>query len=283
VQTATEVQSGYCHVCGAEATFASYEPVETPCKRNTFICNGCGASARNRHVAQTILARFPTEPTSTSLAAFARSFGGAIWLTCTSGAIPQALRPARGCVMTEFHAGKRSGRIIRGVRNEDIQASSFPARTFDLIVTEDVLEHVPEPERAFREIRRVLKPGGLHIGTIPVNWARDTSVARAIVQSGQIKHLLPPEYHHDPHLPGDVLAFTEYGCDVADRYCSLIGPSEILSAHGDAEQERKFGIYNNWVFVSQKVVTPGEPPEAPPPPDRSLFGTLGAWLSAQRG
>ena len=37
---------------------------------------------------------------------------------------------------------------------------SLPDNTFDLFVTQDVFEHIPEPEKALKEIYRCLKPGG---------------------------------------------------------------------------------------------------------------------------
>jgi SAM-dependent methyltransferase len=181
---------------------------------------------------------------------FSRNFAGVIWLTCTSGAIAEMLKGS--CVASEFIENTQSGTVVNGVRCEDIQASSFQTGSVDLIITEDVLEHVPFPEAAFAEIRRVLKPGGFHIGTIPINWERTTSIARAVIENGEIRHILEPEYHVDPMRPEGILAFTDYGHDIVDRYCSTIGPSEMLSAHGDRRQEQDFAIYDNWVFVSQK-------------------------------
>ena len=40
-------------------------------------------------------------------------------------------------------------------------ALPFPDNTFDAIWTVWGLEHIPEPEKTMREMRRVLKPGGL--------------------------------------------------------------------------------------------------------------------------
>jgi SAM-dependent methyltransferase len=253
-----EVVAAYCHVCGRDSTFRSYEPIDFPCKRNSFLCDSCGSSGRNRHIAQTILDRLPTRPTSRSLVEFAKRFEGVIWLTSTSGAIAEALKGR--CIASEFVENVPSGAIVNGVRCEDLQASSFGAGSVDLIVTEDVLEHVPFPEAAFAEIRRVLKPGGFHVGTIPVNWGRRTSVARAMIENGKIRHILEPEYHFDPTRPEGILAFTDYGQDIVDRYCGIIGPSELLSANGDRRQEQDFAIYNNWVFVSQKPAADASAP-----------------------
>jgi SAM-dependent methyltransferase len=41
-----------------------------------------------------------------------------------------------------------------------LEALPFPAQTFDLVLCTWVIEHLPEPCPAFREIARVLKPGG---------------------------------------------------------------------------------------------------------------------------
>ena len=40
--------------------------------------------------------------------------------------------------------------------------------SFDLVLTSETLEHVPDLAAASREIRRVLVPGGRHIFTIPL-------------------------------------------------------------------------------------------------------------------
>ncbi|MBI2037829.1 MAG: class I SAM-dependent methyltransferase [Candidatus Magasanikbacteria bacterium] len=45
----------------------------------------------------------------------------------------------------------------------------YSAETFDIVFALDVLEHLDNPELAVKEVRRVLKPGGLFIVTVPAH------------------------------------------------------------------------------------------------------------------
>ena len=49
----------------------------------------------------------------------------------------------------------------------DIEAMPFDDGSFATVVCTEVLEHVPYPTTALREIRRVLRPEGLLIGSVP--------------------------------------------------------------------------------------------------------------------
>jgi SAM-dependent methyltransferase len=46
-------------------------------------------------------------------------------------------------------------------------AIPYPDQWFDVVVTNQVFEHVADPPPALREIRRVLKPGGVFIALFP--------------------------------------------------------------------------------------------------------------------
>jgi ubiquinone/menaquinone biosynthesis C-methylase UbiE len=58
----------------------------------------------------------------------------------------------------------RKRMAVQGLDAELFQADSahlpFPAETFDLVYSLGVLHHTPRTEESFREIRRVLRPGG---------------------------------------------------------------------------------------------------------------------------
>lgn len=249
----TEKRFGYCPACGHHTVFRSFAPLDFPCKRNDFICQECGSVGRNRHIALAVLGEFKSRTDAVSLKDFSVSFDGSIYITCVKEAVFQALKDGKNVTSSEYVDGVPSGEYHNGVLCQDIQKTTFPDGSFDLVITEDVLEHVPEPKQAFAEIRRILKPGGFHISTIPVNWGRDTTAARAKIVDGEIVHLMEPEYHGDPFRTDGILAFTDYGRDLVSEYCSIIGPSKILSAHSDVFLEETFAIFNSWVFVSQKA------------------------------
>jgi SAM-dependent methyltransferase len=102
-----------------------------------------------------------------------------------------------------------------GVRCEDITRLTFPDNSFDLMVSSDVLEHVPDINAAFREMHRVLRPGGFHLFTVP---PRSKTRKRAEIIDGQIRFLMEPEYHSDPLDPRGILAFWDFGVDAIEMF-----------------------------------------------------------------
>lgn len=53
--------------------------------------------------------------------------------------------------------------IIQG----DIQSLDLPDNSFDVAVATAVIEHVPDPGKAMREAKRILRPGGILVLTSP--------------------------------------------------------------------------------------------------------------------
>jgi len=102
-----------------------------------------------------------------------------------------------------------------GARCEDITCLTFPDSSVDLIISGDVIEHVPDPAAVFRETHRVLRPGGFHLFTVPTVGK---TVSRAKIEDGEIRHLLPPEYHSDPLNPQGIIAFWTFGMDLGSLY-----------------------------------------------------------------
>ncbi len=90
---------------------------------------------------------------------------------------------------------------------------SYPDASFDLVLTSETLEHVPDLATAIGEIRRVLVPGGRHVFTIPQLPQVLTTFARSIVlPDGSTEDIAPRICHPG----GDVgyPVFTEFGADI---------------------------------------------------------------------
>jgi SAM-dependent methyltransferase len=104
-----------------------------------------------------------------------------------------------------------------GARCEDITQLTLASNSVDLIVSSDVLEHVPDPHAAFRECYRVLRPGGFHLFTVP---PRPKTQKRAEIIDGKINFLMEPDYHSDPLNPQGILAFWDYGPDAGTVFGS---------------------------------------------------------------
>jgi SAM-dependent methyltransferase len=104
-----------------------------------------------------------------------------------------------------------------GVRCEDITRLTFPSSSVDLIVSSDVLEHVPDIGAAFKETHRVLSSGGCHIFTVP---PRSATRKRAEIIDGEVKFLTEADYHSDPLNPAGILAFWDFGTDAGELFAA---------------------------------------------------------------
>jgi ubiquinone/menaquinone biosynthesis C-methylase UbiE len=49
-------------------------------------------------------------------------------------------------------------------------ALPFPDQSFDIVMSFDVLEHIPDTDAHLREVRRVLRPGGSYLLQTPNKW-----------------------------------------------------------------------------------------------------------------
>jgi SAM-dependent methyltransferase len=126
---------------------------------------------------------------------------------------------------------------------------TFPDNYFDLVITQDVLEHVMHPERAFADIARTLKPGGAHLFTVPI-FAKQESLVRAVESNGAIQYLEKPDYHGNPIDNQGSLVFREWGEDIV----SFIKDSSKLDTLVLKMNDRNLGIDGQFtdVLVSTK-------------------------------
>jgi SAM-dependent methyltransferase len=98
-----------------------------------------------------------------------------------------------------------------GVQRIDVTAIPFPDASFDRVIMNHVLEHVPDDRGAMREVFRVLRSGGRLIGQHPVRWDRAETYEDLSITSPADR-----ERHFEQHDHVRI-----YGRDFADRLRSV--------------------------------------------------------------
>jgi SAM-dependent methyltransferase len=128
------------------------------------------------------------------------------------------LSRARTYTRSFYESGTQSGwRRADGSVCQDISALSLSDQSLDLIISSEVLEHVPLLDRAFGETARVLRPGGAHLFTVP---PRPKTKMRAQLVDGKVAHIETPEYHGDPLCRQGILTFWDIGPDLPEKISS---------------------------------------------------------------
>lgn len=189
-------------------------------------CIRCGASAISQSLAQVLSRTFPDLR------------GVAIYESSARGPLVEWFRRSGAQLTTsEFVPGVDRGAIGNGVRCEDLQALTFADASFDLVTSTEVLEHVRDDQAAFRELHRVLKPGGWMFFTVPLTGAEETVERVRFVDDLRVD-VHPPELHADPSNGGSVLCYRNYGRDITTRLasagftdCDIVRPALPLAGH----------------------------------------------------
>ena len=218
-------EHGYCPVCRKEVQFLLYPGIGFrhkqsgmfyPNLREGFICSICRLNGRQRFlyivVRHLIEVKPPTKPyiaervttLYAQLQELIPNLAGSEYLGADK-------RPGESYPIAGNHG------MTTYVEHQDLTNLSFPDQSKDLVITADVLEHVPDCRQALNEIYRVLVDGGVLLSSIPFSDSRDVTIVRARLNAdGTIEHLLPPEIHGNPLDASGSLAFYSYGWDVLD-------------------------------------------------------------------
>ncbi|WP_231605630.1 class I SAM-dependent methyltransferase [Synechococcus sp. CBW1006] len=89
------------------------------------------------------------------------------------------------------------------IDHQDLCALSFADASFDLVLCNELFEHVRDLDLGFREIARVLRPGGHLVATCPMAFGQQESIVKAKhnPRSGRTALLTSAEFHGDPIRP----------------------------------------------------------------------------------
>jgi SAM-dependent methyltransferase len=205
---------GFCSVCAQATEFV----VDTGVRfgpdinlREGLQCTGCGLGNRNRLLCAAVLAQaVPDSPRGLMLEAstvlFDRLSGALPWIEGSEFFGP------------EHAPGARFEVRGRQVQHQSITGLGYADGSLDLVVHNDVLEHVADTDRALSECRRVLRPGGACLFTMPFfPWRPETLVRGRHAADGSLVHLEPPEYHGDGLRSEGIYTYYHFGLDLLGR------------------------------------------------------------------
>jgi SAM-dependent methyltransferase len=196
---------GWCPICEQATTFSATEAW----LRDHYLCERCRSLPRERALMVVLQTRFPDwrrlriHESSPEM----RGLSAKLARECP-GYVPSQYDPAVPCGALE-----PGGRW----RSEDLEHQTFETGSFDVVITQDVFEHIFDTDAAFREVQRTLRPGGAHLLTTPLVRAEAASRRRAELGPDGVRHFEPPEFHGNPMSADGSLVTWDWGYDIVDR------------------------------------------------------------------
>lgn len=120
----------------------------------------------------------------------------------------------------------------------DITNITFGDKSFDYVICNHVLEHVPDDAKAMREAFRVMKPGGIGIFTVPMSKSADTWEPPPDMPVAEVEKICGWDHKR------------LYGRDFALKL-EGVGFMVTPFVASDAEQQR-YGLLDETVYVVMK-------------------------------
>jgi SAM-dependent methyltransferase len=126
--------------------------------------------------------------------------------------------------------------------------------TFDLVICNHVLEHIPDDRQAMRELRRVLRPHGRAIVQVPMSFNLATTLEDLSIVDPETRERL---YGQPDHV-------RLYGRDYLDRLAAAgfhVHIDHIARELGD-EMRARYGIVDEMLVVCTTDAAPGSQTKA---------------------
>jgi len=228
-------QNGFCPICNKNTTFIS----ENTWLRDHFHCKNCGSIPRQRALMLVLEKYYPNWRNLNIHESSPCSITNKFSSEC------------KGYIASQFFHKEKVGTFINDYRNENLEKQTFNDETFDIVITQDVFEHIYNPEKAFSEIARTLKHGGSHIFTVPlINKFNKTEVWAKQGEDGEPIFLKQEEWHGNPIDSRGSPVTMHWGYDIIDFIKECSG----LNTNIEYLFDLHYGIWAEYieVLVSKK-------------------------------
>ena len=146
----------------------------------------------------------------------------------------------------------------------DIENIPLEDNSIDIAITMDIFEHLYNPDKAIKELYRILKDGGMYIFTVPIDMGFN-STKKLELNSDKTKYLQDykpaiykgikdrnVEIHGNPDIPSEGSLVTHYwGYDIVDYIKKYTNFEVEIFNNNNIEKFGLTGIHNE-VFICKK-------------------------------
>lgn len=203
-------------------------------QKESMICPWCASKLRGRRLGTVFLRCVGSKADSIEAYQKSEDVGSITVLILNRvDGLSERLAGLEGVVQSEFIDGAAPGQVVAGQRHEDAQALTFADHSFDVVISSETLEHIPNLDKALDEISRVLRPGGVHIFTIPLKpGTARTEPRMRLDKNGCMVDCVLPRLHH----PGGSWGWpvvTEFGDDLPQYFAARGWTVEVDGGDGE--------------------------------------------------
>lgn len=193
---------GYCIICEKNVSFSS----ENKWLRDFYLCSNCDSIPRERALMKVIQDYYPNW----------RELNIHESSPANRGTSLKLKNECSNYQSSQYYPNKKFGTLVSGHRNENLETQTFENEQFDLVITQDVIEHVFNRDKVFKEIARTLKPNGAHIFTVPLVNKNNKSECRATLNNNEIIYIKDAQYHGNPVDSKGSLVTFDWGYDISE-------------------------------------------------------------------